>query len=391
MIEGNFPYLAEDPLVAVLYAFNYLIVGGQHFWLLYSCIIGRFVLLALLWLSLFLVAKRIRLAHPLTALFLALIFSPIFTNLLTNPCHALFVSLSGLTLWQVLAFYTDKKIKHVWLASLLLGLAALVRQDGLLLLPGLVIISCVLTKTIRRAGAVLIASVVPFALILGSYLLLYRAATGTFHLGSAHRAYYAFEQAEGAVFSDLYGKNNRLAHTEGQIQARILYGTEKENKGNILSAISRNPAAFFKRVKQNLLIFPKKILSDYSIPYGYKGINGYGRGVGIFFFLLVIRGIIEIARKKLYILGSILFLWTAYVGIYLFVNFTGYLLLPCIVLLIFASVGVTAAVSNIHNKVEYINWCVLAVILIIIAGFLNSSGLFWGHWFFFWGYYALCA
>lgn len=119
--DGNIPEYAWNPLVACLYAITYIPVQKTTFWLIHSCTIGRFILFGLLWLSAYLVAKQLSsLGHPLVMIIFVLV-SPALTYLLGNQSDALFAAMSAFALWQVLSFRNEKKIKHLWFASLFCG------------------------------------------------------------------------------------------------------------------------------------------------------------------------------------------------------------------------------------------------------------------------------
>lgn len=333
--DGNIPEYAWNPLVACLYAITYIPVQKTTFWLIHSCTIGRFILFGLLWLSAYLVAKQLSsLGHPLVMIIFVLV-SPALTYLLGNQSDALFAAMSAFALWQVLSFRNEKKIKHLWFASLFVGLSALARNDGLILFFSFLILALFLSIPIRRLGTALIASVIPFVIIVGGYITLYSLITGKFEFGTMRRTYWAFEQGQGFAYG--------YSAADGQIETRRLFGTPKENNYSVITAILRNPEAFIQRVRQTVKTSYLKI---YFM---------YGERLGIVIFLLAAMGAVELARKKLYALLLILWLWPVHLFVYLFTFFRHtYFLLPYFVTFSLASFGITSIVDNLGKKALYI-------------------------------------
>jgi len=354
--KGILPEFAWNPLVAILYALTYIPVHASDYWLVHSCTIGRFILFSLMWFSAYLVATQLRyLAHPF--IMIALLFtSPALTYLLPNPSDAFFTAMSAFTLWQVLLFYNENKVRHVWLASLFVGLSALSRNDGLILFCIFIILTLFLSKTIRGMRTSLVASIIPFAIIVASYLTLYRLESGVFKLGIAERLYIAFEQGQSFVYEKNMG--------DGQIEARRLFGTPEENQHSFLSAIKRNPEAFFDRVRQTIKTSPKKI---YFI---------YGERLGIIFLLLAAMGAMVLARKRLYPLLVVLLLWSTHLFVYFLTFFRHtYFLFPYFVVFSLASMGLTSIVYSLEKRIKYC-WSLALLGLAIFGMLSNRPNLF---------------
>ncbi|MCX5884973.1 MAG: hypothetical protein NT096_03525 [Proteobacteria bacterium] len=347
---------AWNPLLSFLYALVYIPVKFTTFWLIHSCTIGRFILFGLMWLSAYLVSKQLsHVSHPFIMIAL-LLLSPALTYLLPNPSDALFTALSAFALWQVLSFYNERKIKHVWLASLFVGLSALSRNDGLILFVIFVTLVIFLSIPIKRIVVMLIAGIVPFAIVVSSYLTLYRLESGVFKLGIAERSYIAFEQGQSFVYEKNMG--------DGQIEARRLFGTPEENQYSFLSAIKRNPEAFFDRVRQTIKTSPKKI---YFM---------YGERTGIIILMLAAMGAIEIARKRLYLLFLILLLWPAYIFVYLLTFYRHtYFLLPYFVVFVFASVSLNFILYHMNKRRLYC-WTILLLGLAVLGTMTNRPNVF---------------
>jgi len=382
LFQGSLPIFSSNPLAAFLYLLTYLPVKDTRLWLLHSITFGRGILFALLWTSLYLIVRQLRgYAHPITALALLLI-TPVLTNLMSYPSDALFTAMAGFALWQMLCFHNrlhsvpDSTLSevqnppsrlrsptfHLWIGSVFVGLAALSRNDGLILLPIFTLLGFILHLRqsppprlfSRSSGAVLMACLLPFIALVGGYLLLYQLRTGTFTLGTLHRSYVAFKQGQGVAYPHLYPEGNLFF--EGQIEARRLYGTPAENDYSILNAIRRNPSAFVQRIWQVMKNLPRQLLSI------------YGGGVSALLFLCALRGVIALYRRKARLLLGILLGWTIFLGVYFLTFFRpGYLLLPFFVPFALAALGITAALANFGNRRERAFWFTAMFLFAIIA------------------------
>lgn len=363
--ECHLPVYAWNPLVAFLYGLVYIPLQRSPYWLIHSSTIGRFILFGLLWASSYLVAKQIsHLSHPL--LMIALLFvSPTLTNLLRNPSDALFAAMSALSFWQVLLFYHCKKPKHLWMSSVFMGLAALSRNDGLILFLIFTPLCILLSMKVNRISTSLAACIIPFVIAVGGYVGLYGASTGNFTLGTLRRTYTAFEQGQGVAYWHLYTNTTKSPFVEGRIEARRLFGTPEENRYSVIAAISRNPRAFLQRIVQIAKRAPGQLLSI------------YGEGLGLVLFLLAARGLIEIAIKKLYLLLCLMLLWPAHLFVYFLTFFRHqYFLLPYFVIFSLASVGLSSILSNSESRKERCLWSATLLGSAILGMAMNEPFIF---------------
>jgi len=376
------PVLAHSPLVAFFFALVYIPVQASHYWLIHSSTIGRFVLFGLLWLSSYLIAKQMsRLSYPPLIMIAFLLVSPVLPAIITNGSDALFAAMSGLSFWKILSFYNDRKIKHLWISSVFVALAALSRNEGLVLFLIFIPFCVLLSKPIKRTGILLTAWIIPFIIIVGGYITIYSLSTKSFDLGIARRAYSSFEQGQGQAIK--YLPPYKLPLLEGQIEARQLYGTPEENNYSVITAIRRNPQAYLKRIVEVTKKVPKVVLSV------------YGGWLGFIFFLLASRGIIEIVRKKMYLFLCILLIWPSYLFLnLLFLYRNNHFLSAFFIVFFLASVGVTSILSDIGDRKEYFFWFLtlvgLGILGIVMNKPLNKSLLFttpiillfglWGAW-----------
>ena len=97
--KGWLPALGGNPLAVLFYALTYLPFQKSPFWLVFSGSLGRFVHFSMLWLSTYLVAKRLRSFAP-PAIMLGIIFAmPMFLGMIRFPSDPIFASLAALCLW----------------------------------------------------------------------------------------------------------------------------------------------------------------------------------------------------------------------------------------------------------------------------------------------------
>jgi hypothetical protein len=83
----------------------------------------------------------------------AVAVSPALTRLLDNGNNTLFTAMSGFALWQMLAFLRTQSVKHLWLGSLFLDLAALSRNKGPVLFLidlGIAFVACLRAGVVKK-------------------------------------------------------------------------------------------------------------------------------------------------------------------------------------------------------------------------------------------------
>ena len=365
--RGNLPDFAGNPLMSLFYALTYLPFHNSPFWLVQSDSLGRIFLFALLWLSAYLVAKEVSRffspALPTDLLMVGMILvTPLAAQMLRFPSDPMFASLAGLSLWQLLAYHRTSLVKHLWLASVFIGLAALARNDGLVawaVLLVLVILLGIQSKSWRIAGRAVVATIIPFALFIGGYVLFYGIRTGHFELGTAERTYINFEVGQQAIFS---GTGQLDLTTEARLEARRSFGTPEENNYSVFKAIQRNPRVYLQRLVATVKALPENLLRAYGIRFAP------------ILFLLALRGLIELVRQKRYTLLVLLCLWAAplLTGFIITLFRSGHLLLPFYVLFVLASIGLIALLRGLGNRREAYAW--LAVLLaLVIYGLVGNK------------------
>lgn len=364
LVGGSLPSFTENPFLAIFYALTYLPYQNSPYWLILSCSLGRFLIFCCLWLGGYLIARELKnVANPLV--FLCIVFvSQVFITILGNPSDAVFTALSALGLWQVLAFNRDQKVSHVLWASLFIALAALSRNDGIVLfILFLVIISCV-RNPIKYGAKHLALGILPFIILVGGYITLRGVATGDFSTGISERSYIAFEQGHELVYRGT-GIHNQTV--DAMLDARLVYGTPAENGYSVFKAILRNPSAYLARLKVIVVTLPELYLEVYN------------KRLAVIFLLLAIRGMVELIRKKEFKLLFILLAWSVYLLTYFLTFFrAGYLRTIYFIIFSLSAFGVSALVTNITSKTERISWTIISGIISIVGLITYKLAIYYG-------------
>ena len=127
------------------------------------------------------------------------------------------------------------------------------------------------------------AILLPFAILVGGYILGYGFLTGDFSLGTMERTYDNFESGQQIVFPGT-GEFNPVI--ESRLEARRLFGTPEENDYSVFNDIRRNPQEYIRRVKAALIRVPQDLLQAYGIRFT------------VLLFVLVGRGIFELIKRR---------------------------------------------------------------------------------------------
>jgi hypothetical protein len=355
LVEGELTSFARNPLVGLLYGLTYLPYLHSPFWMMQSAMLGRILLFGLLWLSGYLVARR--LAGVLRPLVFAgfLFLFPVLNSILDNPSDALFAAISGMAFWQLLSFHHTRQTKNLWLASLFAGLSALSRNDGVTLFIVMVAISLFYLKTSGSKGKDLLAMLLPFALLVGGYALLYGLVNGDFNLGVKERSYVAFQQGQVQVYAAADGCQQSLTKC-AVAEAQRLYGTPAENNNSILKAISRNPQAYFQRVLHTLRSLPEMIYT------------AYGKREGYVVLFLALAGIYGLVRGRNFQILGLLLGWLVYLGVYFITFFRiGYLQTPFFIVFALGVIGLQTMVSDLSNRRSALAWTALLLGLALVG------------------------
>lgn len=365
LLQGQLPDFSGNPLASMFYALLILPFRASPFWLILACSLGRLVLFSLLWLGTYLVARQLgTYAAPVVMLGFLLI-SPMSLGFLRFPTDPLFASMAAISFSFVLAYRRIGKLKDAVFASLFLGLAALARNDGLILFAVFVPIVVLLCAPLSRWWVSLVAAVCPFVAIVGGYVLVAGLVTGSYGLGTMRRTYDNFESGQQTVFQ---GSGETNAVVEARLEARRLFGTPEENNYSVFRAIQRNPKAYLARLKAIALDLPNTALHAYGIRFA------------VVLLLLALRGIVDLLRKRQYGLLAIMALWPAPLlsGFVITIFREGHTLLPFYVVLALAAIGLTATLAHLETRAERLGWS-LALILIATGSLVsNKLAIFYG-------------
>jgi len=364
LAEGELPSFARNPLIGALYGLLYLPFREAPLWMGQGAAIGRVILFALMWWGCYLAAREFGGFAPALAATGFLLVFPVLPEALVNPSDALFAAMSGFAFWQMTRFYNTGDTRNLWGASFFIGLAALSRNDGLLLFLIFVLLAVGIS---RRAGlkfSWVIPAALPFALLVGGYFLLYGAVTGDFSLGTRERSYVAFQQGQAIDYQkDPSCTEKWLRCTV--LQAEQLYGSGEENNYSILRAISRNPQAFGRRFLKQVSLLPGYI---YSI---------YGERTALLLFILALRGLLELLRRRQGLLAALFLLWPLTLSVYFLTFFRiGYFRLPYFILYILGAIGAAAFAADARDRRNLLIWSALLAAVTLPAIWLDVRAVY---------------
>lgn len=349
LAQGELTVFSRNPLVGLLYAITYLPFRASDFWLVQSVALGRVLLFAVMWWGAYLAFRQLRDVIPPLVMTGFLFTSPVLAEIVVNPSDALFAGVSAFAFWQVLVLWRTRQVRHVWRASLLVGLAALARNDGLVLFAVFVVIVALLLWRRPQFWKGVLWAALPFAAVVGGYVLLFGLVTGNFTMGLSGRSFAAFMQGQ----AHLYPNDPTCTSTPircGVLEVQKVYGTPEENNNSVLQAIVTHPAAYWLKLKDTLTSLPGLFLKAYGeMPLFLLG-------------LLSLRGAVSLLREKKAILLAVLVLWAGTLGVYFITFFRwGYLLMFFYLVYTLAGLGLIALAHGLQGKLEIWLWSGLLV------------------------------
>ena len=341
--EGRMTVLAWGPLMSVLYGLLYVFLQESPFWFVYLAAGGRLAIFALLFAGAYMCARAFSsLLEPRIALTIAAVWMVGLAFLQPwNSSDFLFMALSSMALSQLVRYRSDATLKRLALGSVCVGLAALTRNDGILLLASFVLLVFWMRP---RPSARLFSSswwkpvgvaTLPALLLMGGYLAVYAVVTGSWEAGTMSRTYQAFEQGHGFTFRDRY---SGAAMVEGLRDVRALFGTAAENGGSVLRAIANNPVAFGERLVHSIAGLPTKVSAAYGGP------------LLLALSYLAGRGVLHLWRARQRWAVAALALWHVHLLSY-FVTFWSvrYTKFAFVALVVLAACGTKALASNLQD------------------------------------------
>jgi hypothetical protein len=365
LLQGHIPDYSSSPLASVFYALLILPVRASPFWLILACSLGRLALFTLLWLGTYLVARQMGTFAPPVVMLGFLLVTPMSLGFLRFPTDPLFASMAAISFSFVLAYRRTGRLRDALLASLFLGLAALARNDGLILFAVFVPIIVLLCAPLSRWWVSLFAAVGPFVALVGGYVLVAGLVTGSYGLGTTQRTYDNFESGQQTVFQ---GSGETNAVVEARLEARRLFGTPEENHYSVFRAISRNPKAYLARLKAIALDLPNTVLHAYGIRFA------------VVLLVLGLRGIVDLLRRREYGLLAIMALWPVHLlsGFVITIFREGHTLLPFYLVLALAAIGLSATLANLEKRAERLGWTLALGALAVGSLFGNKLAIFYG-------------
>ncbi len=363
--EGEFPAYAGNPLTILFFGLTYLPYKTSPHWMVLSISLARGLSFFLLWIGMYLVARELTHFAPAAIALGIFLVTPLSLEMLRFPSDPLFASFAALSLWQLLRYKRSDVRKHLVFSSLFVALASLARNDGLILFIFFIFITIIVGWRKKDLWRSLLCSLVPFILLVGGYIFFYGLATGNFSLGTVERTYQNFESGQQFAYS---GESDFSPVIASRLEAQRLFGTAEENNYSVFRAIGRNPEAYIDRLVALIKRLPQLILHAYGIRFA------------VVLFLLVARGVIELVKRKEYLLLFILFLWPMHLvtGFVITLFRTGHLQFPYYIVFALASIGLFAVLSNLQSRYE-ISWVSLFLVGFCVYGILdNKLAIFYG-------------
>ncbi len=339
LLEGQWPSFSNSPLVAVLYAVTSVAYLGSPFWLVQSTTLGRILLFALVWFASYAVARRLGgTARPLFMVGL-LFVGALIVSLLSFPSDPMYVGFAALSLASAMAYLSSGQLKHLGLASLFMGLAALSRNDGLVLGIALVLVTPLLTRPPESRWKAIAIAAGPFALLVGGYVLFFGLRTGDFSLGTLERTYDNFEAGHQVITA---GEGQINPVIEAKLAAREAFGTPEENNHSVFRAIARNPGVYMQRIRAIVPLLPGQALSAYGVRLAAP------------LFLFAARGVWELFQRRRYRLLGLFAIWFVPLlsGFLITLFRIGHLRFPFYVVFALAAIGMAASVRNLRSSRE---------------------------------------
>ena len=364
LTQGAWPRLASSPLSSVMYALSlWPVAGSQDFFMLGNAI-ARIFLFTLIFFSTYLIARALR-PYGSPWLMLGILFIvPVASTMYLFPSDALFAGFSGLAFWQMLCFYTHRKRRHLWWASGFMGVGMLARAEGLILIGVMLIVVLVISIPKKGWPWDAIAVLLPFIIIVGSYVLFYGLSTGDFNTGLRERTFNNFESGHESVYSQTGVFSPTVS---ARLESNEVFGTAEENNYSVFRAIRRNPQVYFQRLR---LQFPA---------FTNLAVKAYGNKFILVFIWLGVRGLVELFHKRHIPLAVMSLGWFLPLGVGFLNTFfrEGYFMMPFFVTFVLVTVGLTAILQNYSKTSEKIGLAAASVLVLGVSLLLRNTSMFY--------------
>ena len=374
MAHGDLRVLAWGPLLSLVYGLAYALVQESPNWFVLTAAGGRLGILALFCGGVYLCARTLGLRGPGYAALVIGLTWPIATSFfgVWNSGDILFIALSALALSQLLEYVDRSSSRHLVWGSVCVGFAALTRPDGFILCVSFVALAYATYARGRRAlvpsgwPRAMLAAVLPAVLLVGGYVVLRAAVTGSWSTGTMFRTYTAFEQGYGVIFSERYRGIAGPAMALGYDDVRALFGTRQDNDSSVFRAIISNPPAFLERVAQSLLQLPERIFRI------------FGKPLTVVLLFLAGRGALSLWRTRERWTLVVLLGWHLHMLSY-FLTFwrPGYIRFAFVALALLGGIGATAIARGWQDRRER------AAVAVVVGGLVawlawDGAGSMWG-------------
>ncbi len=364
LTEGKLSDLAGSPLSSLLYALSSLPVLRSPDVFVLTDAIGRIFLFTLIFFSAWLIARALKpYTHPWIMVGFVFVV-PVATTMYLFPSDVLFAGFSGLTFWQMLRFYHRRARKHLWWASALMGLGALARAEGILLIGVMLLVTLIMVLPSRKWFRDLLAVLIPFGALVGGYILFFGLVTGDFGTGLPERTFNNFESGHEIIYSQTGVFTPTIS---ARLESREVFGTPEENGLSVFKAIRRNPQIYWLRVRKQFTVLPGVIT------------EAYGNKFLLILVWLSLRGAVELVRRKKTPLLLMCVFWLLPLGVGFLNTFfrVGYFKMPYFVIFALSSIGLSAILDHIQSRWEQIGM-ILGSVFVLGIGALsrNTSMLF---------------
>lgn len=367
--SGDLPVFSDNPLTTLIFGLTYLPFRSSPLWIVHSSSLIHFLLFALLWFAAYAVARELKAYVPVPVMMGLMFITTITARSMRFPSDPLFASFAGLSFSYLLRYHRTHQSNSLWLASLMMGLAAMARNDGIILFPILLVLALIEAIKAKEVIPALLRLLVPFLLIIGGYLGIYAMATGELTMGTSGRTYDAFEVGHLVIMEGLDEGEPVLQAADA---ARAVFGTPEENDNNVLTAIRRAPDVYLQRLLAAIKKTPPEFLLAYS-------------RLAYLMPFLILRGLYELLRRRQYQLAFIFIAWpmhlvTSYITT---VVRQGHLIFPYYAAFGLSAIGLWALLKNLDQRPEKWIWRLGlgAIILFAILDNHPSTGmvytLFW--------------
>jgi hypothetical protein len=362
LLQGTLPKFSDNPLMALIFALSYLPFQTDGFWMMHTATVGRILMFALMWLGVYLIAKQLP-GLKWYVMVSVMFVSGVMVDILENPSDTFYAALAGLAFWQMLCYLNTRRVKHLALTSLIIALAALARNDGLVLFGVFLMISLAYLRSAENKLQHLAAAILPFLILVGGYVLTYGLITGDYDLGTQERSYLAFQQGQMALtVPDKDCKLGPVKCVEEEVNR--LYGTSSENGNSVFRAIAHNPQAYLQRLTKTLSGLPR------------LAHDAFGKQTFYALLFLTVLGIFALIRKKKFALLLVSLAWCVPLASYFLTFFrAGYLRTPFFIFFALAAFGVFELIESLGQKRQWI-WAA-ALLALTGVGMMQSLNYFY--------------